>query len=499
MIAIAGTERPSATALQIAGLCVAGLVGVLVPLSSGAQLPQALLVVAGFVTLVVLLVTRVITAVDLLVIGSPFMFIIPAGHLNMAAADLILPLAVLQTLVAYRHADPSNRLQPRHVAYLVALVMAVTVSSIGGLLVERDYLAEEAVIGGMKLVVGVGYLLAVLFELRTKGLPALLRLLRLWSWVAVGLAAASIITAIGLAPLVPYDGERSNGFFTDPNLFGAYLIVSLVLVLTRNSIVYHPTWLLQAVVIAGGVITTGSRGSMMTLVAVLVAGFLFMRRLTIRLSILSIGAALFIFISTALSNPTGTAAAMGTSRLISAAEKVESDGRILLWQKALELWSESPLTGVGLGQFAVHTANMPGYYRPNAGPDTGYVAHNTFLSLGVETGVLGLGLVLFGLVWVARRLYSSPPVFRDARTALILGIMALALEMMTLNLQNLRYVWMFFGVAIAFPHIAAAAQASEEGPDGQDAGLSVDRRAGASRVPRHPGRRPRDPALHPRS
>lgn len=437
--------------MVVAGLALAVLGGVVVALSPGGLLSAGLIAVLGFALFVLLLATRVVTPIDLLVIGAPFMSNLPlTGPLHLAASDAIVPLAVLQMLIQYRRADPSDRLQRRHVAYLLTLFVAICVSSIGGLLFSRGYSFVEALIDGMKLLVGFGYLGVIVFELHKNGLPSLLRLLKIWSWTAVGLAIASLLTAVRVATIVPSDGYRSYGFFGDPNLFGGYLILSLTLVLARTSLAYYRLWLLHAVILTAGVITTGSRGSMLTVAVVLTAGIVFIRRFNTRVSILAIGVSLALAVRILVSQGSNSVI-MGASRLMTATEHVGTDPRLQLWNKAIELWGSSPLTGIGLGQFETYSAHLYGFYANGRG----YVAHNSFLSFGVETGVIGLGLILFALGWMARRLLSYRGPYRDVRTALLLGLLGIVLTMMTINLQNLRYVWIFFGIAIAFPRIAA--------------------------------------------
>ncbi|MEA3375884.1 MAG: O-antigen ligase family protein [Chloroflexota bacterium] len=60
-------------------------------------------------------------------------------------------------------------------------------------------------------------------------------------------------------------------------------------------------------------------------------------------------------------------------------------GRRLVWRHALSIFARHPLVGVGSGAFRVAVTALPAWQREK-------VAHNTFLSVLVETGVVGFGL-----------------------------------------------------------------------------------------------------------
>ncbi|MFZ1936092.1 MAG: O-antigen ligase family protein [Thermoguttaceae bacterium] len=64
--------------------------------------------------------------------------------------------------------------------------------------------------------------------------------------------------------------------------------------------------------------------------------------------------------------------------------------RLVLWQSGLEYWASHPLQGCGLGCFPLAIA--PKVPRPD-------VAHNTFVTVLVETGIVGFSLAtLFGIL-----------------------------------------------------------------------------------------------------
>ena len=81
--------------------------------------------------------------------------------------------------------------------------------------------------------------------------------------------------------------------------------------------------------------------------------------------------------------------------------------RMAHWQSALSMWTENPWLGVGIGNYE------PVYYKyalPNWPLPLGH-AHNYYLNIAAETGVLGLAAYLF--LWGAALL----GVWRAARRA----------------------------------------------------------------------------------
>jgi O-antigen ligase len=77
--------------------------------------------------------------------------------------------------------------------------------------------------------------------------------------------------------------------------------------------------------------------------------------------------------------------------------------RFAHWQAAVEMWAEHPWRGVGLGNYEVV---YPRYRLPGWDEPLGH-AHNYYLNIGAETGLLGFlaYLVLWGtVVWQAWRM-----------------------------------------------------------------------------------------------
>jgi len=121
--------------------------------------------------------------------------------------------------------------------------------------------------------------------------------------------------------------------------------------------------------------------------------------------------------------------------------------RMELLRQGRELFLDNWLFGVGPGNFASATGfiSETGKLRP---------AHNTYLEIASEQGVVGLLVAGVFLLTVAMTLYSA---HRDARRArdrsrilgIVVGLCAVALMAATLGLLTFSMAYMVLGVALA--------------------------------------------------
>jgi putative inorganic carbon (HCO3(-)) transporter len=131
--------------------------------------------------------------------------------------------------------------------------------------------------------------------------------------------------------------------------------------------------------------------------------------------------------------------------------------RMAHWQSALSMWTENPWLGVGIGNYE------PVYYKyalPNWPLPLGH-AHNYYLNIAAETGVLGLAAYLF--LWGAALL----GVWRAARRAsgwywgVALGVLGVLVHLSVHNFfDNLFVHSMYLQIAI----LLGIRTADERGP-----------------------------------
>lgn len=378
---------------------------------------------------------------ELIVATMPFMFFPPVGVLlNVAVSDLFFPLMLLSVITS---AKPELSKSARNMmgtitslalAFFIYLVLSIVVST----LLRPDTRADLAALDLMKMLVVLLYLVVLTYIFLSIDQERRYRLLRLWVVVAVAQAVLSLLGWL------PSDGWRSEGFFQDPNLYGGYLLVSAVLLIYLVVSRGFRYWLVWLALLAGGVLATGSRGAMLA-AAVLVVGVVFLLGHTKMGIVVAAMCSIVGYLLVASPERLVSWGVPGVERLTASASAAGSDPRWSLWERAFDLWREHPFLGVGFGQFTRFSEGL----TPFRGQGVGQVAHNSFLSYLAETGIVGLIAFTTLLIVPAVQVLRSSVLSGREKSALLLGLIVIASMMMTLNLQNLRYVWAFLGVALA--------------------------------------------------
>ena len=159
--------------------------------------------------------------------------------------------------------------------------------------------------------------------------------------------------------------------------------------------------------------------------------------------------------------PRGPLARIGT---VGTATELGDDGGALsgrwsIWAESREVFLERPLTGVGLNAHRRAVA-------PLIGQRTIYKkaekeAHNTYLSVLAETGIVGFllfGSVLVSVLVAIRRLSGWQARYWSAQLAV------LAIGAMSLSLEDSKSVWIFVGLAVSMS-AAALTQPVALAPD----------------------------------
>lgn len=202
-----------------------------------------------------------------------------------------------------------------------------------------------------------------------------------------------------------HDLMRSVAFFPDPHIFSFYLgiIAPLALGIFFKSKKFF--WLYSFIIIIIADLLTFSRGGYIGLFAGFIAGLVLLwPHISIRIRHFSILLIVSIFFFAAIpSNPI-------TERFLSSFSHhdTSSTHRIELWTQALEEISKKPLLGTGLGAYS-YTVNPTADYR------SPFYAHNLFLDVCVELGVIGLfffvGILFSTLYFLYRKRSSKITIF----------------------------------------------------------------------------------------
>jgi O-antigen ligase len=128
--------------------------------------------------------------------------------------------------------------------------------------------------------------------------------------------------------------------------------------------------------------------------------------------------------------------------------------RLGFWRVALRMVEDRPIVGVGPGNYV---AAYPRYARSGDHRFLTFATHNAFVGVAAETGVVGLALFLL----------ISGLALRNARRAILTGrvlaqsyienfgvvaevcLLAILMAGLSGNVESLKCLWMFFGLALA--------------------------------------------------
>jgi O-antigen ligase len=186
---------------------------------------------------------------------------------------------------------------------------------------------------------------------------------------------------------------RAFGFFPDPHTFSFF--ASLCFFIGLGYFAWERNWKwkilagIAVVLIFLAIIFSFSRGAYF---GVLVGSLFFLAVFLIRLGNagkMAIVGVVLIFLAAVFFQGTIQ------SRLASAFNFKEGSNaeRVKNWRQAVEIIKNYPLTGIGLGNYA-------SYINPALGERSSVYAHNLFLDIAAETGILN-GIIFLVLILVA--------------------------------------------------------------------------------------------------
>jgi len=262
---------------------------------------------------------------------------------------------------------------------------------------------------------------------------------------------------------------RAYGTFEQPNPYGGYLglvgplAFALALpLLRRPERLARPDWLKwlaagSLILIAIALIMSWSRGAWIAFaVAVPVVVLASSRKGAIASAVVAAVLALvgaaggFGLVPASVSQRLSTFLPFAQTQDLTAVEVTDSNyaslERLAFWQAALGMWRDHPWLGVGLGNYA--TA-YPAYSLPKWRMALGH-AHNYYLNIAAETGLLGLGAYL--LLWTGALVQVGQAIRRSSglfARCLALGALGMLVHLSIHNtVDNLWVHSMYIHVAI---------------------------------------------------
>lgn len=243
--------------------------------------------------------------------------------------------------------------------------------------------------------------------------------------VAGGVIGAIAFAGVG-TQAVTQGGEvisnRAKGTFADPNVLAFFLVVALapaVALSNRGAIVRRVLMLSCAVAMVLGLVFTLSRSGLIgaaVSLALLLTWAPFRRYALAGLGILAV--VVVLNFDAIQANPQVNVVKQRFSTLTSG-QLTRTNTRLEIWRKTPAMIADHPLLGVGAGNYENVSAR---YGLLDVGALRYDHAHNVFLTIGAELGLLGLALFL-AFCWSVVRAGRRALAARDPRV----HAMALAL------------------------------------------------------------------------
>ena len=140
-----------------------------------------------------------------------------------------------------------------------------------------------------------------------------------------------------------------------------------------------------------------------------------------------------------------------------------SDSRLGLWKHGLLMFAESPLFGVGVGNF------QPLMRQRTNDPALDHIAHNTYIEIAAELGLAGFvlfGAVVFGTLKTLRRVRDraarlGPPLLHAGAEGLEVGIVAFLVGAFFVSAQYQKLFWLAVFLSMCLPRFSRRATQME--------------------------------------
>lgn len=392
---------------------------------------------------------------------------VPTGTVKLAGA--VLAAAWLLLLLSRRDAPSLARDHPV-LAYVAAFFCVWTVSST--LWAEDPGIALGSSLRLAQGIILIFILYAALADRRTLRLFLSAFLFGALMTAVIGLGGATSPESFGAGA----DTTRVAGGIGDPNEFAAILVPAVIFAALMLAATTNPLGRFALVVCIGvymvALLLSQSRGGFVALAVAGVAALIFAgparaRTVVVVSALAGIGIAYFALVAPpeALERVTHFSAGGGT-------------GRTDLWSIAIAVASDHPVLGVGAGNFelvepryAVGNINLP---LVELVVDSPKVAHNTYLHLLAEYGVIGLSafvLLAGGMLRLCYRGIRTAAASGDLELELLargvlIGVIGMLAAFTFLSAQYQKQLWLLLGAAAAVASVAARSSAQRPGvPD----------------------------------
>ena len=458
-----GAARPVAMlpiAMALAAILVGGLVG---------RAPLQVLGAAMGLALVALLLSDVTVGVLAFVLIQPLAASTVVGAGEGFVTKALGGILFVTWLMSLRY--PAARRRYRSLLAEQPVLVAAVVAFMGWAVTSLLWSLDDALALDALLRWGLSFLLmAIVFTAARDRRSAVL----ICGAFAV---SAALSTIVGAATGQQVEG-RLTGTLADPNEFAAFLVPALLiagaLAATAANVVRRMAFVGVAMVCGVGILLTGSRGGIIAALAALAAWLVFGGRW--RFKVLAAAAVIGV-VAIAYLNAYADPATRDRVMQVTAQDELASDGgtgRTDIWRVGLRAFDDNPVRGAGVGNYTEATPrylDQPGLVRrSDFFFETPKVAHNMYLQVLVEVGIVGMALLGIALLLVIASTVRAARAFRRRgddqmellSRSLFAGLVGTLAADFFLSGQYQRALWILAGLALALWSLARTPEPEPE-------------------------------------
>lgn len=254
----------------------------------------------------------------------------------------------------------------------------------------------------------------------------------------------------------------------DPNYFALYF--SLAIPFTLYYIIIYKNTIIRTLLIAcliilvSGIVLSQSMGGCVGLISIITLFLILQRNITLRQKVVLFASFIPILIFMySLAPTTLISRAQNQYRVVTSEDFTTwGSGRGGLWLAALNIIKQNPFLGAGMGGYIDSmdqqtTNKILGAQWMKAAK----VAHNSFLGIAAENGIVGLvlflilaGSLLKRSYGELKRLFIIDKDFSYFGHAIFLSLVCFLIQAMFLDVERDKYLWILLAIAAIFTNIA---------------------------------------------
>jgi O-antigen ligase len=253
--------------------------------------------------------------------------------------------------------------------------------------------------------------------------------------VGTGVSALGALLHVGATVGV----TRNSTFNMNPNDIGLRLALSvpMALYLAASEKQDFRVWLyrLHMILAVSALLMTGSRGALIALM-----GSLLMIPMTFRKWTFRQKAVMAVVVVAAIMTAIAIVPASTWDRMSTTGTEIRQgtmDARTVIWRAGIDVFLDHPFFGIGGGAFATAIERNV---------VIAWVAHNSFLSVLVELGIVGFAIFAVLLVML---IYSAMRLPVLGRSLWLVMLLTWALGASGMTWENTKPTWLIFGLLVA--------------------------------------------------